>query len=186
MSTNPKRIQRQRTKGWKMPEGAVYVGRPGKFGNYHTVGDPCIPDAAAAVEAYANEILQGVLHSEQIRNDVMSLRGKDLACWCPLDQPCHADVLLRLANQGDDMEAKPQSFAAEWESYLKAVIPAGAGETQKRECRRAFYAGAWAFLNLTQAIMDPGDEPTDGDMDRFSLLVAELEGFHLAVKSGEA
>jgi hypothetical protein len=26
------------------------------------------------------------------------LRGKNLACWCPLDQPCHADVLLRLAN----------------------------------------------------------------------------------------
>jgi hypothetical protein len=27
-----------------------------------------------------------------------SLRGKNLACWCPLDQPCHADVLLELAN----------------------------------------------------------------------------------------
>jgi len=26
------------------------------------------------------------------------LRGHDLACWCPLDQPCHADVLLELAN----------------------------------------------------------------------------------------
>jgi hypothetical protein len=28
------------------------------------------------------------------------LRGHDLACWCPLDKPCHADVLLRLANTG--------------------------------------------------------------------------------------
>lgn len=27
------------------------------------------------------------------------LRGKDLVCWCPLDQPCHADVLLELANR---------------------------------------------------------------------------------------
>ena len=26
------------------------------------------------------------------------LAGKDLACWCPLDRPCHADVLLELAN----------------------------------------------------------------------------------------
>ena len=26
------------------------------------------------------------------------LRGKDLACWCPLDVPCHADVLLEWAN----------------------------------------------------------------------------------------
>ena len=27
------------------------------------------------------------------------IRGHDLACWCPLDQPCHADVLLELANR---------------------------------------------------------------------------------------
>jgi len=26
------------------------------------------------------------------------LRGKNLACWCPLDKPCHADILLELAN----------------------------------------------------------------------------------------
>jgi hypothetical protein len=31
------------------------------------------------------------------RLDLSELRGKDLACWCPLDQPCHADVLLELA-----------------------------------------------------------------------------------------
>lgn len=31
--------------------------------------------------------------------DLRELTGKDLACWCPLDQPCHADVLLELANQ---------------------------------------------------------------------------------------
>lgn len=30
--------------------------------------------------------------------DLSELRGKDLACWCPLDQPCHADVLLEIAN----------------------------------------------------------------------------------------
>jgi hypothetical protein len=35
---------------------------------------------------------------EQLRNPLAALRGKDLACWCPLDQPCHADVLLELAN----------------------------------------------------------------------------------------
>ena len=29
------------------------------------------------------------------------LRGKDLACWCPLDQPCHADVLLEMLNKMD-------------------------------------------------------------------------------------
>ena len=29
---------------------------------------------------------------------VEELRGRDLACWCPLDRPCHGDVLLELAN----------------------------------------------------------------------------------------
>ena len=32
------------------------------------------------------------------RARIPELRGKNLACWCPLDQPCHADVLLELAN----------------------------------------------------------------------------------------
>ncbi|QDM57132.1 hypothetical protein SEA_WHACK_69 [Rhodococcus phage Whack] len=39
----PKRIQRKRTKGWKMPENAVYVGRPSRFGNPFKVGGS-IPD----------------------------------------------------------------------------------------------------------------------------------------------
>lgn len=33
-----------------------------------------------------------------IADQLDELRGKNLACWCPLDQPCHADVLLELAN----------------------------------------------------------------------------------------
>lgn len=41
---------------------------------------------------------------DDIRRD---LPGKDLACWCPLDQPCHGDVLLELAanpNPADHQE----------------------------------------------------------------------------------
>lgn len=34
----------------------------------------------------------------RVADVVRELRGHDLACWCPLDQPCHADVLLELAN----------------------------------------------------------------------------------------
>lgn len=30
--------------------------------------------------------------------DIAELRGKDLACFCPLDKPCHADVLIEIAN----------------------------------------------------------------------------------------
>ena|ERR1035437_7044 len=86
----PKRIQRRRTKGWRMPEGAVYVGRPTKWGNPFTV------DEYGREEAIS--IFKYNLTDEQKQNARLELRGKDLACFCPLDQPCHADVLLELAN----------------------------------------------------------------------------------------
>ena len=101
----PKRIQRKRTKGWRMPENAVYVGRPSKWGNPFRVsnGDCSHPDcgpgshppstAMMAVAAFRTH--WKVLLADLAR---MELRGKDLACWCPLDQPCHADVLLEWAN----------------------------------------------------------------------------------------
>jgi len=112
----PQRIQRKRTKGWRMPEGAVYVGRPTIWGNPFTH-----PDPAKAVAAYGDLIGGGercfsiepgglqfardrhpsTLHwayADFVREYLPQLRGRDLACWCPLDQPCHADVLLRLAN----------------------------------------------------------------------------------------
>jgi hypothetical protein len=38
------RIQRKRTKGWRMPENAVYVGRPTKWGNPYQVGKMYIPE----------------------------------------------------------------------------------------------------------------------------------------------
>lgn len=94
----PKRIQRKRTKGWRMPEGAVYVGRPTKWGNPYRVGRNM--PASACVRFY-REWLEGKRHNANRPSDadIASLRGKDLACFCPLDQPCHADVLLELANQ---------------------------------------------------------------------------------------
>jgi hypothetical protein len=84
-----------------MPEGAVYVGRPSRFGNPFSVGD----DAATAEEAadMFRDWLDDGEPDDEHRLDVLSgikdLRGRDLACWCPLDQPCHADVLLKLANE---------------------------------------------------------------------------------------
>ena len=106
----PKRIQRQRTKGWRMPEGTVYVGRPTRWGNPFRLGTPnaddCMVcgDRAEAVAKYRSELttFAGAVNFTgctvaEIRTE---LRGKDLACFCPLDQPCHADVLLELANAG--------------------------------------------------------------------------------------
>ena len=90
----PRRVQRRRARGWRMPPKTVYVGRGSKWGNPFRVGDG--RTANEAVDCY-REFLQ-------IRRiEVGELRGKNLCCWCRLDQPCHADVLLELANgEGGD------------------------------------------------------------------------------------
>jgi hypothetical protein len=95
-----------------MPEGAIYVGRPTVFGNPWTVGE--LIDRGKGEErvtaAHAVEMFRYSMNPIEDRpgfftdfegeeRDLRSLRGHDLACWCPLDQPCHADVLLELANQ---------------------------------------------------------------------------------------
>lgn len=118
----PVRIQRKRTKGWKAPEGAVYVGRPSKWGNPFSL--KACKTRAKAVRLYRAwlsgtfteksieriiggdaevpkqpmAIFQYLLIRGSLRNQLHELRGKDLMCWCPLDQPCHADVLLEIAN----------------------------------------------------------------------------------------
>ncbi|WP_063607481.1 DUF4326 domain-containing protein [Streptomyces katrae] len=115
----PNRIQRRRTKGWRKPDNAVIVSRPSRFGSpskiatlqemgYH---DP----HAAAVEFFEQWLRggrfgwatdEGDARREQILAALPTLRGKDLACTCRLDQVCHADVLLRWA-------ATPQEELAE-------------------------------------------------------------------------
>lgn len=104
----PKRVQMTRKKGgWRKDHpDAVIVARGTKWGNRYRVGDryptvrgghKLIRDRATAVALYTKWVSQwaGSYSAEMIRE----LRGKDLACWCPLDQPCHADVLLELANR---------------------------------------------------------------------------------------
>jgi hypothetical protein len=101
----PHRVQRKRTRGWKMPENTVYVGRPSVWAN---------PFLADRTRIHSPKVLQGVmdvyrLHIEHlIEQDpdfLEPLRGKNLACWCPLSNPkwdrvyCHADVLLEMANK---------------------------------------------------------------------------------------
>ena len=95
----PKRIQRKRTKGWKMPANTVYVGRPTIWGNPFRVTDGVGPFNWQRYKAVAqfSEYLPGLLKA-QPSGLIESLRGKDLACWCSLQSPCHADVLLEIAN----------------------------------------------------------------------------------------
>jgi len=97
----PIRIQRKRTKGWRMPPNTVYVGRGSKWGNPFRLPDnPRLTgaDAVIAVELFDHcaKLPAQKMWRERVR---LELRGKNLACWCPLDKPCHADVLLRIANK---------------------------------------------------------------------------------------
>lgn len=74
-----------------MPENAVYVGRPTKWGNPFTGPD--------AVEKFEQMILMKLIDDSGLfRKQLDELRGKDLACFCPLSKPCHADVLLEIVN----------------------------------------------------------------------------------------
>lgn len=111
MSEQPKRIQRKRSKGWRMPPGTVYVGRPTKWGNPFRLtdygvagagGTPVKPPAHARAlaardfRAWLETTPDGAAVAERARRE---LRSKDLACFCPLSEPCHADVLLEIANR---------------------------------------------------------------------------------------
>jgi len=95
--TVPIRIQRKRTKGWKMPENTVYVGRPTRWGNPN---DWRRSGRTKAVEAFKAEWLDFfALDAEALPRLQHNLGGKNLACWCPLGSPCHADVLIEFANK---------------------------------------------------------------------------------------
>ncbi|MCJ7561240.1 DUF4326 domain-containing protein [Candidatus Bathyarchaeota archaeon] len=91
-----KRIQRKRTKGWRMPENAIYVGRPSKWGNPYVCeprSDLTRKEAIRAYEYYLRRVL--VMYPDFLE----PLKGKDLACWCPEGLLCHADVILKMLGE---------------------------------------------------------------------------------------
>ena len=87
----PKRIQRKREKGWKNPPGTIYVGRPTKWGNPYLLSEY----GTTALLNYKGWI-QGLVLIGQL--SLAELRGHDLSCWCKEGAPCHADILLEMAN----------------------------------------------------------------------------------------
>lgn len=111
MMTRPVRIQLSRKKGWRMPPNSVKVDRTTKWGNPYRAGVHC--DQQHAVDCHRYLVMLGRraqsaprpegIGSEEftaalVANHISELRGLNLACWCGLDQPCHADTLLMLAN----------------------------------------------------------------------------------------
>lgn len=93
----PERIQRKRVKGWRMPPNTVYVGRPTKWGNPWKPGKD--GSAAHCVAEYRLFTERPARRLSGWFEGLHELRGKNLACWCALDAPCHADVLLELSNR---------------------------------------------------------------------------------------
>jgi hypothetical protein len=111
----PERIQRKRTKGWRMPSNTISVTRPGPWGNPFRVNqkpdrrmltlwgwrlkpghwDGACPSSDEAVLRFRACI---AFDGASIFLAQRELRGKNLACFCSFDQPCHADVLLEIAN----------------------------------------------------------------------------------------
>jgi hypothetical protein len=94
--SGPRRIQLQRTKGWRKPAGAIVVARPSRWGNPFLLG--LDGDRELIVRRYREALGDGKLAFSE-RDVRTELAGHDLACWCPLDAGCHADVLLEVASR---------------------------------------------------------------------------------------
>lgn len=97
MTIAPKRVQLSRKKGWLKPENTVVVSRPSVWGNPYQGGTERDGDRAHLAQLY-RAYLDRPEQADLVAQIRTKLRGKNLACWCPLDQPCHADVLIALAN----------------------------------------------------------------------------------------
>ena len=100
MSETPQRIQLSRAKGWRMPENTVVVARPTMWGNPFRASNY---GRGVHAKSIAVTLFHGFIELPEnfrllaaVKRD---LRGKNLACWCKPGEPCHADVLLELANK---------------------------------------------------------------------------------------
>jgi len=116
--SDPCRVQLKRTKGWKMPPNTVKVDRTTKWGNPFVVGKTGFGYAETVINRrHAWQLFLGAAQANEklIEAARAELKGKNLACWCPLpgpyeDDECHAAVLLKIANvevRGEQLAASP-------------------------------------------------------------------------------
>lgn len=106
----PIRVHLSRAKGWRMPDNTKKVDRSTRYGNPFLASDIRVSGpkesqglpigVAGAVQAFRNYLTNLLrVEPQKTRQVLDELRGKNLACWCKLGEPCHADVLLELANE---------------------------------------------------------------------------------------
>jgi len=118
-SLRPCRVQLRRTRGWRLPANTVKVDRTTRFGNPFSIEDHGRERAVALHRIWITGEITAELGNTPVPNKLLrdlearrtevmsalpSLRGKNLACWCPLPEPgkpdiCHAALLLELANR---------------------------------------------------------------------------------------
>ncbi len=93
----PSRVQFSRTRGWRKPHRTVLVARGTRWGNPFLLAADGTANRERAVQEFRDALFAGLLDItvDDVRRQ---LRGQNLGCWCPLDRPCHADVLLEVAN----------------------------------------------------------------------------------------
>jgi hypothetical protein len=92
------RVRLSRAPGARLPQDAVSVAWPTKWHNPYKPAQRSPEANAAAVEAYRRHLRE---HPELVEAARVELVGKRLACWCPLDLPCHADVLAAVRDGAD-------------------------------------------------------------------------------------
>jgi hypothetical protein len=100
----PQRVQR--TRDAKSSPDVIDVGPGTKWANPIKKQDvdalvSSEPDIAAAVQAHGWKAGAVILYRDHLLEanlDPTELQGKDLSCTCKLTDPCHADLLIELAN----------------------------------------------------------------------------------------
>lgn len=105
----PIRVQLSRRPGWRMPPNTIKVSRPAAWGNPYIIG--VHGTRARCVELFEH-LMRGHVcitcgiepgvqerYLRHAKDRIHSLKGKNLACWCSLNGPCHADVLMEIANR---------------------------------------------------------------------------------------
>lgn len=167
----------------RVPAGAVYVGRaaPGlpasPYANPHRVGHcrrcGAWHNEAGAVDAYAHHFTQ--------RPDLMAaacadLAGRDLACWCHPDVPCHADVLLPVANQEPTMPdvhaPQPQHINRGFHPFPAQLPPGPPPVTELADGLVDLARLALAFGRIDRiAVYHPDQVTPESDTDHTVMLV---------------
>lgn len=81
---------------------------------------------------------------------------------------------------------KRQLMAEQWDQFARSVMPKDAPESQRREMRRAFYAGAQSILFRVIESFAPEAEPTADDLQIMEDLHNELQEFGKLIQQGRA